>query len=391
VPHGSPVPVLSKFFFGTIAFTNSKGVYRIGPLGAASYDVQFDSCFGSGSRYSSQWYEGTASRASVTPVAVADGGTATGISAVLTDGGSISGEATNGASNPQADICVAASDAADHSSGFAVTNRSGQYTISHLSSGAYQVTFSDCGYGKQHVTLGTATRPGLVTVAAPGAVTGVNEQLFPAGSISGAVLGGPGATPQAGACVVAVPASPNTGYQYTQTGSRGGYRLTSLAPGTYHVYFGDPFCFFAEPGYAPQWYNGQAAEAAAADVTVTSGGATSGINATLGADGVISGTVTDQSHAAVAGECVTATPVSPVPDPLLGEVPNPVIGVTAADGTYALVGLLPGKYTVEFSVGCGDTGFRAQWWDDARSAAKATVITVSADATVTGINAALRQ
>ena len=69
---------------------------------------------------------------------------------------------------------------------------------------------------------------------------------------------------------------------------------------------------------------------------------------------------------------------------------SPVVGVTAADGTYALVGLLPGQYTVEFSVGCGDTGFRAQWWDDAKSAAKATVITVSAGTTIAGINAALR-
>jgi len=390
VPHGSQVPAFSKFFFGNLAFTNSKGVYRIGPLAAASYDVQFNSCFGSGRRYSSQWYRGTASRASARPVAVAVASTATGISAVLTGGGSISGEATNDANTPQADICVAASDAADHTSGFAFTNSSGQYTIADLSSGAYQITFSDCGYGRHHVTLGTAIRPGLVAVAAPNAVTGVNEQLFPAGSISGTVLGGPGATPQEGACVVAVPAGPNTGFQQTQTGSHGGYRLPGLAPGTYHVYFGDPFCFFAEPGYAPQWYNDQASEATATTVTVSSGADTTGIGATLGADGAISGTVTDQSHAAVAGECVTAAPVSPAPDPLFGEALHPVIGVTAPDGTYALVGLLPGQYTVEFSVGCGDTRFRAQWWNDARSAAKATVITVSAGTTVAGIDAALR-
>jgi hypothetical protein len=361
-------------------------VYRVGPVGAAKYDVQFG-CFGS--RFGSQWYRGTASRASATPVTVTNRATATGVDAVLTVGGSISGKATTGANQPQPDVCVQAADAADNSFGFGVTNRHGRYTMSGLSSGSYQITFYDCRYGRHHVPLGTATRPGLVKVTAPRAVTGVNEKLFPAGSISGTVLGGRRATPQANVCVAVVPVSPNTSPDFTATNARGGYQIGDLAPGTYKVFFGDMFCPFAGAGYAPQWYNDQTSQATATDVKVTAGGDTKKIDATLGADGAITGTVTSRHHAPVAGECVTATPVDPVPDPEFGSVLHPVIGVTAADGTYTLVGLLPGKYTAKFSTGCGDTGFQTQWWHDSTSAGGAAVITVPANTTVTSIDARL--
>jgi len=385
VPHGSPIPSLDGFFNRSLAFTNSHGVYRLGPLAASRYDVQFG-CFGG--RNASQWYRGTASRASATPVKVTNSATTAGISAVLTATGSISGEVTTGANQPLNHVCVSAQDVADGFAGFVQTNSHGRYTVGDLSSGAYQVTFSDCGFGKNHVRLGTATRSAPVTVSAPHAVTGINEKLFPAGSISGTVRGEAAATPQAGVCVVAVPASPNTSVASSQTNSNGGYGLTGLAPGKYHVYFGDPFCFFAGTNYAPQWFDDQASQATATTVTVTSGHDTSAVGATLGSDGAITGTVTSHSTG-VAGECVTATPVDPVAEPLFDAVLHPVIGVTVADGRYALVGLLPGKYTVMFSVGCGDTGFRTQWWRHAGSAADATVITVSASGTVTGINAHL--
>ena len=387
-PHGGAVGSLSFFNERFLAFTNSHGVYRVGRVGAGSYDVQFGCDFFQ-SRFGTQWYKGTASRASATPVTVTNGATAAGVDAVLTAGGSISGVVTV-AHQPQPNVCVQAEDTADNSSGFGFTNRHGQYAMSGLSSGSYEVTFYDCGFGRHHVLLGTATLPSAVKVTAPHAVTGVNEKLFPAGSISGTVLGGPGATPQAGVCVVAAAVSPGTTSDYTQTNSHGGYRIADLAPGTFQVFFGDTFCPFANDGYAPQWYKDQASQATATDVTVTSGGDATKIDATLGATGAITGTVTSHHHTPVGGECVTATPVDPVPDPVFDSVLHPVIGQTAADGTYTLVGLLPGKYTAMFSVGCGDTGFQTQWWHHSDSASGATVITVSANGTVTGIDARLR-
>jgi Carboxypeptidase regulatory-like domain len=220
-------------------------------------------------------------------------------------------------------------------------------------------------------------------------VTAPSEQLAPAGSISGKVLGGGAATPQTGVCVVAVPVSPADVMQPATTDEHGNYEVTGLAPGKYQVYFGDPFCVFSGSGYAPQWYNNQPAQATAAQVSVTAGGTATGINATLSSDGAISGVVTQHPNTPIAGECATAIPVSPVPDPLFGDTLHDVIAVTGTDGSYTLVGLLPGRYKVEFSTGCGDTGFRTQWWDNAGSQATATVITVSASATVPGIDATL--
>ena len=100
--------------------------------------------------------------------------------------------------------------------------------------------------------------------------------------------------------------------------------------------------------------------------------------------------MTDAAHAPVAGECVTAVAVNPEPEPLLGQTLDNAIAVTAGNGSYALVDLPPGHYKVRFSTGCGDSGFRTQWWDNASSAHTATAITVPAAATVTGINAALQ-
>ncbi len=112
------------------------------------------------------------------------------------------------------------------------------------------------------------------------------------------------------------------------------------------------------------------------------------MNAKLGSAGSITGTVTHLGQP-VAGECVTAFPVNATPDPLLNETLQPVIAVSASDGSYSLIDLLPGQYHVRFSIGCGDSGFATQWWQQATSEQSATTINVSANGTVTGIDASL--
>jgi hypothetical protein len=44
---------------------------------------------------------------------------------------------------------------------------------------------------------------------------------------------------------------------------------------------------------------------------------------------------------------------------------------------------------VQFSSGCGAVGYPTQWWDDAVSAATATVLSVRANTVSTGVDAAL--
>jgi hypothetical protein len=383
--HGGPPPGEVRFYSNTVAFTNRQGAYHFSHLAAAKYDVEFG-C--TGNRFAGQWYKGTAFRASATPVTVVSNKATAGIDAVMTAGGSISGKVTTGASHPQSRICVSASDAQDVSFGEAFTSKQGLYTIKNLSSGSYQITFFDCGFGKQHVRLGTATLPALVKLVAPHAVTLADEKLSPAGAISGTVLGGPGATPQAGVCVVAVTVGASAAAESAETNSSGTYKFAALAPGNYKVYLGDPSCLLANSTYAPQWYSGKSSQTSATVVKVTSSATTAGVDATLGGDGTITGVVTTASHKPVTGECVTATPVNPVPDPLFGAVPHAVVAISS--GSYVLAGLLPGKYTVEFSAGCGASGFRSQWWHNAGSAGQATVITVPASTTIGGISATVR-
>jgi hypothetical protein len=88
---------------------------------------------------------------------------------------------------------------------------------------------------------------------------------------------------------------------------------------------------------------------------------------------------------------VTAVPVDAVSSLLFSTDPQPEIATTDADGSYALTAMLPGRYKVEFTTGCGDVGWATQWWNDAGSARTAVVITVPAVTTITGVNAVLQR
>lgn len=124
---------------------------------------------------------------------------------------------------------------------------------------------------------------------------------------------------------------------------------------------------------------------------MTAGQTTSSIGATLlpGGLGAISGTVTGPSSVPVGGECVTALNVSATLGPLFSGG-SPEVVATQADGSYTLGFLLPGTYKVRFDTGCGGSKFRTQWCDNAATASAATTVTVSANATTTGINAVLQ-
>jgi hypothetical protein len=164
-------------------------------------------------------------------------------------------------------------------------------------------------------------------------------------------------------------------------GADGRYVAMGIAPGTYTVEFNDPTCLFGPlEDLAPQWYNGQPTEATATTITVTVGHTTPGIDAALQPDGGITGTVTGPAAAAVTGACVRAV--------RLAAGSTPIIAISHG-GRYSLVDLLPGRYKVEFSSGCGATGYHTQWWKRARSERSAKVLRVTSGATITGVSAVL--
>jgi Carboxypeptidase regulatory-like domain len=360
------------------------GKYRIGHLAAGRYDIQFFGC--NGGRYGSQWYRGKLTRRSATAVLVRQGRATPHIDAHLGVGGSISGRIVTNTGQTVRGFCVEAFDAATESFGFVLTDRAGNYKITGLSTGTYQIIAAKCFGGNEAET----TRPGNVHVHAPQALNGINVRLPAGGSVTGTVLAGSPSAARSDVCVIIVPVKANGSFGLAATHPDGTYRVSGLAAGQYQVNFADPNCFFSpNDDLAPQWFNDRHTQATANDVTVTAGATTGGINATLVTNGSISGSVTDQAHAPVGGECVMAIPIGAAPDPLL-EVRQPrEIAVSGPNGSYSLLGVAPGRYKVEFSSGCGGASFKTQWWKNAGSAAAATVITVGAGALVTGIDAAL--
>jgi len=357
--------------------------YTITGLAPGRYRVFFYDCGGSG--FASQWYSRKATRHAANPVTVTAGHVTRHINARLASaatGGSISGTVTAlAAGRPVAGICVTAFAAAGFAFGGARTDARGDYRVRHLESGRYHLFFGSCRGNRYAYQM----RPGAVQVRAPHAVRGINFAVELAGSISGAVLGAtPAPAPRRGVCVSAVPMSAiSVSYGFAVTARGGRYLIGGLAAGRYKVYFDPVGCGIATQPFAPQWYNGQTSRSAATPVTVSAGGATTGIGATLLSDGTISGTVTGPAPASppLTGVCVEAAPFG-------GNPSRPVYTVSEA-GSYTLTGLRPGTYLVIFTSGCGATGYTRQYWPAASSSGTAKVITVAPGAATTGIDAAM--
>ncbi len=355
--------------------TNSRGVYRINGLAAGRYLVQFMPC-APNSRYAAQWYRGQASQRLAKSVMVRSRGTTAGINATMRLGAAITGRVVNSSGKRLTNICVDAYNSSTGQFGFGSTSKAGIYIIRGLATGSYTVAFSPCNLGVNQVSVYRH-----VKVIAPRTTKGVNARLVAGGSASGTVTVAGSASPAANTCVEFVSPDPANAGSVGITGADGSYLATGLAPGSYQVYFNDPLCGLGPIGLAPQWYNDQPTQATASKVTITVGHTTTGINAALQTDGTITGTVLGPSSAALGGICVTAMPLT------AGFAP--IVAVSGKSGDFTLLDMLPGRYRVEFSSGCGATGYKTQWWKNAGSRQSATVINVTATQTVTGIDATM--
>jgi hypothetical protein len=201
----------------------------------------------------------------------------------------------------------------------------------------------------------------------------------PGASISGTVLGGQGsAVGQPTVCIDVVAAAGGAFVAFGETGHGGRYAVSNLAAGSYRVFFGDPACSGGVQGLVPQWYDGKHTRIAATSVVVTQGQSRTGVDATLAADGTVTGPA--PASTPLAGVCVIARPLHGT---------KPIYAVS--HGGYSLTDVPPGRYVVEFVAGCGASGLAPQWWDDALSRAGATVIAVAAGHVTTGIDASMRK
>jgi hypothetical protein len=344
-----------------------------------TYRVQFFNCFLG--NVAPSWYRNKPGPRSATPVLVRAGTTTAGVDTRLAKGGSVSGVVTDKATgkpvnNACVDILSTDISPLDINDVSAMTGSKGRYSVGNLATGSYFAEFSPCGrqldltseFRRVHITAGQHT-------------SGLNKTLRPSGSVSGIVLGGSSATGQPDICVDVDPVRANVFSGFALSTRGGAFTAVGLAPGQYRVHLGDLGC---SGDLVPQWYLHQASFATATTITVTAGATTKLQPDTLPTDGQISGAVTGHGGAALGGVCVTATQVP------ARAAQQPVRAVSRG-GSYAITQLLPGRYRVKFSAGCGAAGFATQWWQNASSAAKATLVRVRASTATTAISATLRR
>jgi hypothetical protein len=350
----TPIPAITR-----------RGVYRIRGLAAGRYAVGFVPCAGPG--YAEQWYRRQPRESSATLVPVRTGRATTGINAAVVKGGRLSGRVLSGVTGrPVSRVCVFVAGTEINSTApvigpVGLSRRSGQYQVDNVPPGVWNLDLATC-----------LTRSPLAGIVYHGVRVrnGVTHKvstirLPESGRLTGTVLGGTPATAQPGICVEATPVAgaglPGT----TATGRGGAYTLGGLAPGRYRVLF-TPYCALGTAALTP---------ARTSSVVVRAGHATTA-GAQLAADGGIAGTVSAGARAAV-GVCAGAfAPGSSSPAGVVSTGPG---------GRYELDGLAPGRYQVEFTAGCGDSGYPAQWYQGARTRGAARTVTVTAGSVTTGI------
>ena len=350
------------------------GIYTISSLAPGSYTVVGTDCDG-GSNLAQKVYQH--------PVTVRAGSTTRKVALRLARGGAVTGRitaASNGRAVPNA--CVEATPVSVAAAklgigSFAFTGRSGRYKMVGLRAGRYRIEIFPSCFGPA-MNLHPVTLRYSVQLAQGQVKAGVNAVLRAGGSIAGLVTATDAAAVP-GACVEAFQIPGGVAGE-TSTDAHGQYGFTGLTPGRYKVEFGDPTCSDDAAGLGTQWYHGAAGSGSATVISVAADQTVSAINAVLPADGTITGSVTGTSTSPLSGVCVSAVPLAK------GE---PHVFTVSAGGEYTLADLPTGRYRVEFQSGCGQASVTTQWWQNAASRAAAKIITVSASATVSGIDAVL--
>lgn len=188
------------------------------------------------------------------------------------------------------------------------------------------------------------------------------------GAISGIVTG-PDGLPVPGVSVYVEdgPSEP------TLTDAQGAYTVSDISASDHLIYFDRPF----GSGLQSEYYNGVFTHPEATAVWVIAGQTTTGIDASLVADGMITGRVTDLTGQPIPGVAVSVESGSFSPDVWTDDA-----------GYYEAGGLAPGSYVVHFTPD-KPTGLLAEYYDDAMNPTSATPVTVTPGQTTAGIDAAL--
>ncbi|MEZ5230881.1 MAG: carboxypeptidase regulatory-like domain-containing protein, partial [Acidimicrobiales bacterium] len=208
----------------------------------------------------------------------------------------------------------------------ASTSSVGTYAIYGVPTGSYVIRVID---DRPSPTWGESYLDDGAAVVVSGATSGLDIELVPAGTISGRVTNELGAS-MVNAEVTAVRHDSGLAVAVAMTDSGGNYTLSGLGSASYDIRFdGD--------AVGAEWYDDALDRAGALAVVVPAGGSITNIDASVGPETEVSGTVTDVNGDPVANLAITTVPVD-------GD--NVVDwAYTGADGTYQL-SVDPGSYHI---------------------------------------------
>ena len=272
--------VESEGLFGRCATTDSRGTYVIEHLSRGVYLVEFASPQDSGLDYVAQYYDGAERIDEAQLVGVGLGSTDHGIDAGLRQGAKIAGTITDAASAAAVEgeeACAFSQDA--ETVRCTPSGVEGGYTITALPAGEYTVAFFSPAQGlldyvpQYYREVSQPDEATQVPVAGTATTPSIDARLHLGGRIEGTVDST--GRPQSGVFVCAL-RSAEVAAECGETDASGQYAVTGLPVGSYVVGF-DP-----EPPWAVQYYNGAATYEEAVPVSVTTGHATPGIDASLG-------------------------------------------------------------------------------------------------------------
>jgi hypothetical protein len=373
-----------EYEFAVCEETDSAGEYTLSGLTTGSYRVEF---WGRnhGLNYLTQYYNNKTSFSQATAVPVTAPATVSNINAEMHPGGQIKGkviDAVSKAGIEGVEVCAHGSTAFG---GCVETDASGEYTLSGLATGTYEVEFwpASLNYFGQLYNGKSFSENGTPVSVTAGAVTsGIGAELTPGGQIKGKVTDALSHGALAGIEVCALEAATDEYVNCTETDSSGEYALSRLSSGAYKV----EFWAAGSLNYVTQYYNDKASLVAADPVSVTAGATTSGVDAAMRVGGRVSGSVTSVTTGVpLAGILVCAYEISS------GHYVRCV--QSNGNGKYTIGGLAGGTYKVAFSLefeeGFEDDGYQLQFYNDKPTLGQADAVAVTPPGTVSSVDAHL--
>jgi hypothetical protein len=358
--------------------TDANGQYSFKGLSTDRYSVWFGpgTCSPGGGAYLVER----------TPASVTAGSTTAGADGAVETGSSITGTVTGADTHaPLGGVAVFAYGDDPEATVDTCTASDGTYTLHGLHSGNYTVSFNDgCSSSANYLPQSNPVSVGVDTT-----LSHVDAALVAGAVMSGTVTDQATHDPVQGVTVKIFDGG-GASVDSACTGADGAYTASRLKAGSYRVEFvqgGADNCQQAAGtiDYVAQYFDGKSSLADADPVAVTPGVTTSGIGAALVAApvGKVSGTVTDATHPGVDTSGISVG--------LFDSNDNLVKTTsTGTGGTYLFDNVRVGDYRVAFAAPYS-TGYQEQFYDGATSFSAATPITVTADATTSGIDAALTE